>query len=135
MLLASILIVAATVVVVFSNAAAEGSLPFGFEQMIHARLPWLVLGALALGCGLGLAALVRRRSASRYAVFGAELAMSGLLGWSFVVFSFLPPHSLAVGVGDPFPDYALSDHEGTLRSGDAIGAQGATLYIFYRGDW
>ena len=134
MLIASLLIVAATVAVVFSNAGAEATLPFGFEQMIHARLPWLVLGGLVLGSGLGVAALVRRRSAPRYAVLGVELALSALIGWS-LFFSFLPPHPLAVAVGDAFPDYALVDHEGTLRNSDAAGAEGPTLYVFYRGDW
>jgi len=135
MLSVSLLLVVAATALVFTNTGAEGELPLGFEQMIHARIPWLVVGALVVGCALGIGSLVRRRSLLRYGAVGLELALSGLLVFYFTVFSFLPPHRLAVAAGDPFPGYALSDHTGQLREHSAGAADGPALYVFYRGDW
>ena len=131
----SLLIVVAVTVVVFANAGAQGTLPVGFEQMIHARIPWLVLTGLVVGCGLGIGSLFLRRSVLRYGAVGLELAFSGLLIWYFTMFSFLPPHGLAVAAGDPFPGYSLVDHTGQVREYQSGAPDGAALYVFYRGDW
>jgi len=116
---------------------AQGSSPtaLGTEQLIYARIPWLALGALALGCGLGVWALLRRRRWYAWGVVGLELVLSGLLGFYFLSVSFLPEHGLAVAVGDSFPRYALADQDGQLRSNEGAAPQRRALYIFYRGDW
>ena len=135
MLIVSALVVLGTLALVFTNMVAEGTLPLGYEQMIHARIPWLILAALALGGGLGIASLVRRRSIARYAIVGVELALGGLLASYFVTLSFLPPHSLALQVGDSFPVRSLSDQDGTVHQTGASPDGGPALYVFYRGDW
>ncbi len=134
-LIASALVVLGTLALVITNMLAEGTLPLGYEQMIHARIPWLILAALTLGCGLGIASLVRRRSVARYAIVGVELALGGLLASYFVTLSFLPAHSLALEVGDPFPVHSLRDQDGTIRATGAAAGEGSALYVFYRGDW
>ncbi len=135
MLPISLLIVVAATALFLANVMAEGGLPFGFEQMIHARIPWLVVGALVVGCALGIGSLLRRRSLLRYGAVGLELVFAGLFVSYLTLWSFLPPHRLAVAPGDPFPDYALSDHAGQLREYSAGAADGPALYVFYRGGW
>lgn len=131
----SALIVFGTVAVVLRNLGAEdGELRFGFEQVIHARIPWLVLGLLWGGFGLGIAAVVRRGSVPRFLVVGLELLPVAVVSWH-VVFSFLPSHVLALEVGDAFPAYALKDHDGVLRDVPPSAEGAPALYIFYRGDW
>ena len=38
-------------------------------------------------------------------------------------------------VGDPFPDFDLIDHAGRQVNRSATLADGAVLFLFYRGDW
>lgn len=115
---------------------AQGTSPssLGTEQLIYSRIPWLALGALALGCGLGIWALLRRRRWYAWGAVGLELVLSGLLAFYLLSLSFLPEHGLAVAVGDSFPRYALADQDGRLRSNDGT-PRSRALYIFYRGDW
>lgn len=136
LLLLSVALVFGAVAVVVGNLAGNPtSLGFGFEQMIHARIPWLLLGSLAAGCGLAIASLVRRPSVYKYGVLGLELVFAGLLGWYFLGVSFLPEHGISVRVGDPFPAYSLPDQEGRIHTAGASGHRSPTLYIFYRGGW
>lgn len=113
----------------------DGELHLGFQQLIHARVPWLLLAALWAGCGLGVVAAALRRRWYRFAVLGLELALTGLVSWYFLVFSFLPDHELAVVAGDPFPAYELVDQDGTLHRVPASTPREPALYVFYRGDW
>lgn len=106
----------------------------GFEQLIHARIPWLVLGLLWSGLAMGVAAIARRRSAIRWLVVGAEVLVVAAISL-YVAGSFPPPHTLALDVGDRFPAYALTDQDGELRSFEPGEAGAPALYIFYRGDW
>lgn len=136
LLIASLALVLGTVAVVLSNMlAASGELRFGWEQMIHARIPWLLLSALALGSALGIASIVRRRAWYKYPVVGVELLLSGLLTWYFVSLSFLPPHELRIDSGEPFPAYTLRDQDGRLHVVAAGESRRPALYVFYRGDW
>jgi hypothetical protein len=132
----SALLVFGTAGVILSSLAAQGpSLPLAYQQMIHARIPWLLLAPLWLGIAFGIAAVARDRSPTRVAVVLAELPLVALASWYFLAVSFLPAHDLAVNVGDPFPAYALVDQDGTLESFDPSRPSGPALYVFYRGDW
>ena len=60
LLISSLVFVLGTVAVIVSNAGSTGlGVRFGYEQLIHARIPWLLIGSLALGCTLGVASIVR----------------------------------------------------------------------------
>lgn len=135
LLLLSLVLVLGTVAWFILGVQGSSPLPLGTEQLIHARIPWLALGALALGCGLGMTALLRRRRWYTWGLVGVELVLSGLLGFYFLRVSFLPEHTLAVIVGDRFPSYALADQDGVLRSNEGDVPRTRALYIFYRGDW
>ena len=129
MIWASALLVFATVAVILGNLGAEdGELRLGFEQMIHARVPWLLLSLLWGGAALGLVAVIRERRWYRYGIVA-------LASWCFLSYSYLPDHALALEMGDPFPAYELIDQDGTLRRHDPTGPREPALYIFYRGDW
>jgi hypothetical protein len=107
----------------------------GYRQMIHARIPWLLLGFLWGGGLLGVAALLRRFRWPKLGVVLLELPLIALASWYFLAFSFLPSHELEISPGMPFPAYALRDHDGELRRFEPAAARRPALYIFYRGDW
>jgi len=59
----SALLVFGTVGVILTNLTAQDSqLHFGFQQMIHARIPWILLGFLWAGCALGIASWTGKRA-------------------------------------------------------------------------
>ena len=113
----------------------QGQLGFGLEQMVHARIPWLLLGSLGAGSVLGIWSLVQARRWYKWVIVPVELVLAGLLTFYFTSASFLPQHRLAVSVGDPFPPYSLVDQDGKLHANEASAARFPALYIFYRGDW
>ena len=113
----------------------QGQLGFGFEQMIHARIPWLLVGSLAIGSALGIWSLARARRWYKWVIVPVEVLFAGLLVFYFTSASFLPQHELALSVGDPFPSYSLADQDGKLHTVGASTDRRAALYIFYRGDW
>ncbi len=137
LLIASLVLVLGAFGVYIGNAivSEQGQLGLGFEQMIHARIPWLLLAAALGGAGLGVASLVRSRRWYKWLVVPVEVGLAGLLTFYFVSMSFLPEHRLALSVGDPFPAYSLVDHDGELRAVEPARSGRAALYIFYRGDW
>ena len=112
-----------------------GSLRLGYQQMIHARVPWIFLAGFWAGAGLGIAAVVRHFAIHRLVVVLVELPLVALASWYFLSYSYLPEHELAVEVGDPFPSYELADQDGVLRRVEPASSMGPALYIFYRGDW
>lgn len=118
--------------VVLSN---QGQLGFGFEQLIHARIPWLLLGSLGIGSALGIWSLVKARRWYKWVIVPVELLFAGLLTLYFTQASFLPSHALALSVGDPFPAYSLVDQDGKVHAVEALADRPPALYIFYRGDW
>jgi hypothetical protein len=132
----SIVLVFGALGVFVGNAmlSEQGELGFGYEQMIHARIPWLLLSALFLGSGLGLWSLVRARRWYKWAIVPIEVAVAILLTVYFTNLSFLPEHRLAVSIGDRFPSYELPDQDGELHTFRST-ANRPALYIFYRGDW
>jgi hypothetical protein len=113
----------------------QGQLGFGFEQMIHARIPWLLLGSLGIGAALGIWSLVKARRWYKWVTVPVELFLAGLLTFYFTSASFLPRHELALSVGDPFPSYSLVDQGGKAHTVKASTDRSPALYIFYRGDW
>jgi hypothetical protein len=133
----SVLLVFGTVAVFVTNVVLgdRGQLGFGFEQMIHARIPWLLLVPVVVGSALGMASLVRRRTWYRSAFVGLEVAICAFALFYFTSFSFLPAHELAVKVGDPLPSFSLGDQDGNVHTVEASAERRPALYIFYRGDW
>jgi hypothetical protein len=134
-LLSALLVFGTTAVILGGMSAQDGRLPFGYEQLIHARIPWILLGLLWTGTALGVAAVMRRRGLLNATVLFLELPLVALASWYFLAFSTLPAHELAIGVGDPFPPYSLVDQDGALHEFDGATPHDPTLYIFYRGDW
>ncbi len=132
----SALLVFGTLGLILANLGAQDGEPLlGLQQMIHARIPWVLLALLWAGCALGIGSVVRKRTWPKLAVLGLEGALTALVSWFVLSFGFLPPHELAVRAGDPFPAYALMDQEEVLHSVEASTLGEAALYIFYRGDW
>ena len=119
----------------FVAFASGADLPLGRDQLIHARIPWLVLGLLWAGASLGVVSLVRKRRLSRWLIVGLQAPVVAFLSIYFLQLSFVPDHRVALKVGDAFPSYALLDQDGALQSLDAGEPREPALYIFYRGDW
>ena len=119
----------------FVLAAAGTGLPPGHEQWIHARVPWIVLGLLWVGASLGVAALAQKRGRLRWLALGLQVPVVAFLSVYFLQLSFLPDRSIALEVGDSFPGYALTDHDGQAQSLESGSPREPALYIFYRGDW
>ena len=137
MLLASILLVFGTVALFIGNVQVSegGGLGVLHDQMIHARLPWLLILAPVAGAGLGVWSLVRQRRWYKWGIVPVEILFAGLLVFFFTSMSFLPEHRLALAVGDAFPSYSLPDQDGILRVAETGADRRPALYIFYRGDW
>lgn len=138
MLLAlSIILVFGAVGVFIGNIALsnQGQLGLGFEQMIHARVPWLLVSSLAIGSALGIWSLVRARRWYKWVIVPVEVLFAGFLIFYFTGASFLPQHELALSPGDPFPSYSLTDQDGRLHTVEVSTDRRPALYIFYRGDW
>ncbi len=133
----SMLLVFGAVAVLMGVVAGseQGELRFGFEQLIHARIPGLLLASLVGGAALGVVSLVRVRRWYTWAVVPVEVFFAAILSWYFLSFSFLPAHQLALSVGDAFPSYALVDQDGKLHRVEAATPRRPALYVFYRGDW
>ena len=113
----------------------QGEPRFGFEQLIHARIPWLLLAPLVGGAALGVISLVRSRRWYMWGVVPVEVFFAVLLTWYFVSFSLLPTYRLALSVGDAFPTYSLIDQDGKLHRVESATPRRPALFIFYRGDW
>jgi hypothetical protein len=134
--LSALLVFGTTGVILFHLGSQVPELLPGFRQLIHARIPWLLLGLLWAGGALGLGALLLRFRALTLGVVLLELPLIGLASWYFLAGSFLPAHeTLKVAPGQPFPVYALSDQDGVLQRFEPAAARAPALYIFYRGDW
>jgi len=135
--LSSLVLVFGTVAVFAANVILgdSGRLAVGYRQMVHAEVPYLLIGALALGVMLGIAAVVRRRSLSRIVVVGLEAVVLSFFLYLVFDMTVLPAHELAVSVGDSFPAYALPDQDEVVHTTTVGEARAPGLYIFYRGDW
>ncbi len=133
----SILLVFGAVAVFVGNISAseQGELGFGFEQMIHARIPWLLLAPPLVGAALGIFSLVRARRWYKWAIVPVEVFFAVYFIWYFTSISFLPEHQLALDVGDPFPAYSLVDQDGAVHAVESGIERKPALYVFYRGDW
>jgi len=135
MLGASAVLVFGVVAWLFSSMEADDALIPGFEQLIHAPVPWGILGLLWLGGILGIAAALQRRRWFVYPLVGLELLLVGFVSFYFLQISWLPDHRLNVAVGDAFPAYQLVDQDEQPQVMAASTPREPALYIFYRGDW
>jgi hypothetical protein len=110
-------------------------LPLIKDQLIHARIPWAILGSVWVGLGFGVAAMIRQRSVLRWLAFVPLVAIASLASGYLMKLSYLPESTLRVAVGDPFPGFELPDQDGVVHTRVASAPRQAELYIFYRGDW
>ena len=85
LLAVSIVLVFGSVGVFIGNVALSnhGQLGFGFEQMIHARIPWLLIGSLGIGSALGISSLVQARRWYKWVIVPVELLFAALLTFAF----------------------------------------------------
>ncbi len=119
----------------FVVSATGSGAPFGHDQLLHSRIPWLALGLLWVGTGFGIASLVRKRRLSTWLLLGLQAPVVAFLSFYFLYGSFLPEHAVALEVGQAFPSYALADQDGAIQGHNAGEPRKPALYIFYRGDW
>ena len=132
----SILLVFGTLALIGVNLTSQSpDLQLGAGLLIRGRVPWIVLAALWGGVALGVASIFRGRKLPKLGVLLLEIPPVAYVSWYVLVGSVLPAHALAVGVGDPFPAYALEDQEGVLHERAALQKRAPALYIFYRGHW
>ncbi len=130
-----LLVVGALAWLVVGITSRSPELVFGYEQLIHARIPWLLLGTLWSGAALGVLSLARGRRGFRYPVLGVELVVVAAVSFYMLEGSFLPEKDLRIAVGDAFPGYALVDQDEHLHSLQTGEPRQPALYVFYRGDW
>jgi hypothetical protein len=132
----SILLVFGTLALIGVNLASESpDLRLGAGLVIHGRIPWILMAALWGGVALGVASLLRGRKLAKLGVLLLEIPPVALVSWYVIAGNTLPAHALAVGIGEPFPAYALADQDGVLHERATLEKRPAALYIFYRGHW
>ena len=64
----------------------------------------------------------------------ASVALSAFCIWAFFFWSVLP-RGETFAVGQPAPDFTLSDHTGAQVHLAAELQRGPVLLVFYRGSW
>lgn len=136
MLAVSLILILGVVGIIVTNFGYSGGEPaFGFQQIVHARIPWLLLAAVWTGGALGIVSLIRKHRFWKYLVVVPELAVMGFVSFMFLQASWLPAHELDIKIGDAFPSYALLDQDENLQRLQASTPRSSALYIFYRGHW
>ncbi len=131
----SALLVFGALAVIGVNVTSETPVPWLGSGQIIQGIPGLPLAALWGGVALGVASLARGRRLPKLGVLLLEIPpVVGVTAYVFFA-GALPPHSLSVEVGDPFPGYALADQDGALHEVAALEKRPPALYIFYRGHW
>jgi hypothetical protein len=132
----SMLLVFGTLALIGVNLASESPEPhLGASLIIRGRIPWILLAALWGGVALGAASLVRGRKLPKLGLLLLEVVPVAFVSWYVILGSVVPAHALAIGVGDPFPAYALHDQDEALHERAALEQRPPALYIFYRGHW
>lgn len=113
---------------------------------IHERIPWPAFAILAAALVFSIAGL---RAAlglySPHAKLGLGLLaflfciVVGAGGGRFVSYAMRvtvnPPFTLKLGIGQPFPTFALIDQNGATHRGPVATDAAATLIVVYRGDF
>jgi hypothetical protein len=132
----SALLVFGTLAAFGLNLSVDTPLPWlPSDGIIHGQVPWLLFAGLWGGVALGLASLTKGRNAVSIGLLLVEVSSAiGVTAYVFY-FSVLPPHTLLIEVGDPFPGYTLADQDDTLHAVGALEERPPALYIFYRGHW
>lgn len=134
-LLLSVVLVAAVIALLAINLRPSDELQLGARQLIHSRVPWLLLVTLVVGTALGLSSVLARPAWYKYLLVGLEVLVTALIGFMFLRASPLPAHALSAKVGDPFPAVMLPAHDGRRFDSRSLAGKSPALYIFYRGDW
>src|SRR5262245_41514205 len=98
------------------------------------RIPWEFLAVSASGVLHSLGYFVTIPALSTGIAAAISVALGGVLGWFFFVFSMYGPREERPRVGDRFPDFILPASDGGVF--DSAAARGRRqLLIFYRGSW
>ncbi len=135
MLWVSALLILGSVATFVVALGPSAELPLIKDQLIHARVPWAILGSVWVGLALGIAAMIRKRSVLRWIAFVPLVAVASLASGYLMELSYLPESTLRVAVGDPFPGFDLPDQDEVVHSRVISAPRPPELYIFYRGDW
>ena len=98
------------------------------------RIPLEFLAVSASGVLHALGYFVTHPALSTGIAAAISVALGGMLGWFFFVFSMYGPREDRPRVGDRFPDFILPASDGGVF--DLAAARGRRhLLIFYRGSW
>jgi hypothetical protein len=98
------------------------------------RMPWGFLAVTASGVLHSLGYFVTHPALSTGIAAAISLALGGVLGWFFFVFSMYGPREDRPRVGERFPHFVLPASDGGVF--DWAAARGRRhLLIFYRGSW
>ena len=97
--------------------------------------PWLYVVGLAAATVVSALAVTRRRSLGTFAAFGACALLLGAGTLFNFVGARLPPPAPVLRIGEPAPDFTLTDAGGRpVTLGDYRGRKPVVL-VFYRGYW
>jgi hypothetical protein len=98
------------------------------------RMPWEFLAVSASGVLHSLGYFAAHPALSSGIAAAISVALGGVLGWFFFVFSMYGPREDRPRVGDRFPDFVLPASDGGAF--DFAAARGRRqLLVFYRGSW
>ena len=101
--------------------------------LIHSAYPLPVYALLLASVGVAVAS--RRRGIPRLLTIGVTGLATALFFAVTLVSSQLDRGTLAVHVGDAFPEFTVLTSTRQSFSPSQLKEQSAALYIFYRGDW
>ncbi len=98
-------------------------------------VPWYAPLLGTLGSALAGVAALRRRTVTRFAVFGLLVLLTAL-EWAFLlVFSRLPAYQGPVQVGRPVPDFEAAAAAGGVVSARDLRRGTPSVLVFFRGRW
>lgn len=100
---------------------------------LHTLHPWPVYFLLAVSLGIALSSRAPR--SRKLPVVGLSLLFALAFVGYMESFSMTGKPELAIGIGDPFPDFTLTTSRGDTFSSDSLRGKSRALYLFYRGDW
>jgi hypothetical protein len=97
--------------------------------------PWYVPVLATAGVALAVAALVRSRSAWRWAAT-VLLTLFAAAEWMFLlVLMSTPPYTGPAQAGQPFPAFTTTLADGSTFTQDNLRGEQNTVLVFFRGRW